>query len=170
MKKQEKIDLVSSMKEDLSKSSLAVVCHYQGLTVSDLSHLRNKARDAGVTVKVSKNRLAKIALANSPFEGLTDFLTGQTIMLHSEDEVASAKISADFAKEHENLVILGGVLNGQKMDKNGIKQLATLPSLDELRAKLLSVINAPATKIACVIKAPSESFARVISAYSKKAS
>lgn len=168
MKKQEKVELVSGLKEDLSKSSLAVACLYTGLTVSDLSSLRNKARKGGAKVRVAKNRLAKIALANSPFEGLSDYLSGQTILLHSEDEVVSAKIAADFAKDNELLVILGGVLNGQKMDAKGIKQLATLPSLDELRAKLLSVINAPATKMACVIKAPSESFARVISAYSKK--
>lgn len=168
MKRQEKVQVAKQLSEDLSKASLAVVALYQGLTVADVSELRNTARDSGVKVKVSKNRLAKIALADSPFEGLTEFLKGQTILLHSEDEIAASKVSAEFAKKNENLVILGGVLNGQKMDVAGVKQLATLPSLDELRAKLLSVINAPATQLACVVKAPAGSVARVISAYSQK--
>ena len=168
MNRQEKKDLVASLNETFSQSAMLVVTHYQGLTVAKMSELRGQMREAGAEFKVVKNRLAKLALAGTPYEGLTDMFTGPVGIAFSDDAVAPAKVVVNFAKTNEKLVILGGGLGEQVLDQAGVKAMAELPSLDELRAKLVGMISTPATRIAGVLQAPGGQVARVISAYSSK--
>lgn len=159
---------IESLNGALKKSKTLVVAHYHGLTVSDVTSLRRSARAAGVKVQVTKNTLARIALRNTQFENAIEYLTGPTALFYSEDAVAAAKISVEFAKTNEKLVILGGSLDMQKLAANDVKDLAAMPSLDELRGKLVGLLQAPATKIACVLQAPAAQLARVFNAYATK--
>ena len=149
-------------------SGSVVVAHYTGLTVAQLSDLRSKMRDAGGTVKVAKNRLAKIALQGTDSEGIADLFTGQTLVAYSNDPIAAPKIAIEFAKGNEKLVILGGSMGATTLDPDGVKALAALPSLDELRAKLVGMIQTPASRIAQVVNAPAAQLARVFGAYARK--
>nr|WP_210280614.1 50S ribosomal protein L10 [Phyllobacterium endophyticum] len=149
-------------------SGSVVVAHYTGLTVAQLSDLRSKMRDAGGTVKVAKNRLAKIALQGTDSEGIADLFTGQTLVAYSNDPIAAPKIAIEFAKGNEKLVILGGSMGATTLDPDGVKALAALPSLDELRAKLVGMIQTPATRIAQIVNAPAGQLARVFGAYARK--
>jgi large subunit ribosomal protein L10 len=133
-----------------------------------MNDLRTKMRQAGGTVKVAKNRLAKIALQGTESEGIVPLLKGPTLIAYSGDPVAAPKVAADFAKAHEKFVILGGAMGKTALDANGVKALASLPSLDELRAKIVGMIMTPATRIAQVVNAPAGSLARVIGAYARK--
>jgi large subunit ribosomal protein L10 len=130
-----------------------------------MSAFRRQARQAGASVKVTKNRIAKIALEGTDVASISDLLKGPTLLAYSGDPVAAPKVATDFAKGHEKLVILGGAMGRTALDSNGVKALATLPSLDELRAKLVGLIQAPATKIAQVVNAPAAKLARVFAAY-----
>jgi large subunit ribosomal protein L10 len=125
-------------------------------------------RTAGGTVKVAKNRLAKIALQGTESESIIDLFKGQTLIAYSADPVAAPKVASDFAKGNDKLIILGGAMGKTQLNAEGVKALATLPSLDELRAKLVGMIATPATRIAQVINAPAASVARVIGAYARK--
>ncbi len=145
-----------------------VVTHYSGMTVSEMTDLRGRMRQAGASYKVSKNRLTRLALADTNFKGIADMFTGPTGIAFSADPVAAAKVAVNYAKTNEKLVIIGGAYNGQVLDINGIKTLAELPSLDELRASLLSMLQTPATRIACIMQAPAGQVARVIGAYGAK--
>jgi len=133
-----------------------------------MNDFRSKMRAAGGTVRVAKNRLAKIALQGTESEGMTDLFKGQTLIAFSEDPVTAPKVVMDFAKTNDKLVVLGGAMGATTLNAEGVKSLATLPSLDELRAKLLGLINAPATRVATVVAAPASQLARVFSAYAKK--
>jgi len=144
------------------------VAHYAGLNVADMTALRARMREAGASVRVAKNRLAKLALKGTDAETIADLLQGPTMIAFSNDPVAAPKVAADFAKTHQNLVILGGAMGSTSLDPDGVKALAALPSLDELRAKLVGMISTPATRIAQVLSAPGGQVARVISAYSEK--
>lgn len=168
MEKAEKRELVSTMNEVFTKTNVVVVAHYAGLTVAELTSLRGKARDAGVSVKVAKNRLVKLALQGTDSAHIADLFTGPTLVAYSNDPVAAPKVTSDFAKTNDKLVILGGAMGKTNLDPNGVKALATLPSLDELRGKLLGLLQAPATKIATVVSAPAAQLARVFGAYAKK--
>lgn len=164
----EKSELIASLKKSLSAVDLVVVTRQSGLTVAEVSDLRNQVRNAGASYKVSKNRLTRLALEGTAFSDIGPMLTGPTAIASSKDPVAAAKAVATFAKTNEKLTIVGGSLNGQTLDAAGVQQLASLPSLDELRAKLLALLQTPATRIAGVVQAPAGQLARVFGAYGSK--
>lgn len=168
MERAEKREFVTQLNSVFKDSGSVVVAHYTGLTVAELSDLRSKMRGAGGTVKVAKNRLAKIALEGTEAEGISDLFVGQTLIAYAEDPVTAPKIASDFAKANKKLVLLGGALGSTVLDKDGVQALAELPSLDELRAKLVGMIQTPATRIASVVSAPASQLARVLSAYAEK--
>jgi large subunit ribosomal protein L10 len=149
-------------------SNVVVVAHYSGLTVAQMQTLRQQMKQAGASVKVAKNRLAKIALKDTDAAVIEPLLKGPTVLAYSGDPVAAPKVAVDFAKTNEQLVILGGAMGKTALDPNGVKALAALPSLDELRAKLIGLIQAPATKIAQLSTAPAAKLARVVQAYASK--
>jgi large subunit ribosomal protein L10 len=161
----EKEELVAEMREMFANSSTVVVSHYSGLTVAQLEELRGKMREAGAGFKVTKNRLTRLALADSKFEGLSDLMTGPTAIAYSEDPVAAAKATMEFAKKNEKLIVLGGSMDENLLDQDGVKALASMPSLDELRGKLVGLLQAPAQKLAAVTQAPAGQLARVFGAY-----
>jgi large subunit ribosomal protein L10 len=163
--KSEKEDVVSSLRQSLEEASIVVVTRQSGLTVAEVSDLRSKMREGGAHYKVVKNTLSKIAVTNTPNACITDFLTGPTAIAFSTDPVAAAKIVDTFANSNKKLEIIGGSLDGKLLDTNAVKALASLPSLNELRGKLVGLISAPATKVAQVLQAPAGQLARVFSAY-----
>ena len=164
MDRAQKQELVTKMNEVFSNTGVIVIAHYAGLSVAQMTELRSKMRDAGGQVKVAKNRLAKRALEGTEIEGITDLLTGPTCLAYSDDPVAAPKIAVNFAKDNENLVILGGAMGATMLDPSAVKSLASLPSLDELRGTLIGLIQAPASKIARVLSAPGGQLARVVAA------
>ena len=161
----EKREFVAELSAVFAETSMVVVTRNAGLTVADVTDLRRKMRAAGVSFKVAKNRLALLALNGTRFDGLAPMLTGPTAIAWSKDPVAVAKAAVDFAKTNDKLVLVGGALGNQVLDASGLKALAELPSLDSLRAKLLGLLNAPATKVAGVVQAPAAQLARVFAAY-----
>jgi large subunit ribosomal protein L10 len=163
-----KHELVAQLNESLLDSGVLVVTHYKGLTVAEATALRLNVRNAGAQFKVIKNTLARIALRGTPFESAEELFKGPTGIAFSKDPVAAAKVVADFAKTNEKLVIIGGALGQRALSSKEVEALAKMPSLDELRGKLIGLINAPATKVAGVLQAPAGQLARVFSAYSKK--
>lgn len=165
MERSKKEALVAELHDTFEKSNLVVVTHHKGLTVAEVSDLRQQMRAAGAGFKVTKNRLAKIALKGTKFEHLEDQFVGPTAVAYSEDAVAAAKVCAEFGKKNDKLEILSGGLNGQGLTKEQVDNLASLPSLDELRGKLIGLIQAPATKVAGVVQAPAGKLARVFAAY-----
>ena len=164
----EKQAFVDDLHGSLKSANAIVVAQYAGLTVKDLTELRGKLRKAGAQLKVSKNRLTKRALEGTPFSGLLPMLKGPTAIVFSDDVVAPAKVAVAFAKDHEKLVIIGGAMGERTLDAAGVKTLASMPSLNELRAKLAGLVQAPATKVARVLQAPAAQLARVLGAYAKK--
>lgn len=167
MDRAQKQELISSLKDVFSSTGVVVVAHYSGLSVAEMTNLRTKMREAGGSFKVAKNRLAKLALQGTQYEAIADLLTGPTAIGYSNDPVAAPKVLATFAKANDKLIILGGGMGATALDAAGVKTLAELPSLDELRAKLLAVIQTPATRIAGVVQAPAAQLARVFGAYAK---
>ncbi|RUM98803.1 50S ribosomal protein L10 [Pseudaminobacter arsenicus] len=168
MDRAEKREFVTGLNEVFSATGSVVVAHYAGLTVANMTDLRSKMRAAGGTVKVAKNRLAIIALQGTEAEGMKDLFKGQTLIAYADDPVAAPKVAADFAKGNDKLVILGGAMGATTLDADGVKALATMPSLDELRAKIVGMIQTPATRIAAVVNAPAGNLARVFGAYARK--
>lgn len=164
----EKKTLVATLNTVFKESGVVVVTHNLGLTVPQINDLRKKMAEAGGATKVAKNRLAKLALEGTDAAGITDLFTGPTMLSYSDDPVAAPKIISTFAKGNDKLVVLGGVLGSTVLDANGIKALADLPSLDELRARLVGMIQTPATRIAGITQAPAGQLARVIRAYADK--
>lgn len=166
MDRAKKEALVADLHETLSSASLVVLTHAQGLTVAEVSDLRAKMREAGASFKVTKNTLAKIALKDTQFEYLSDRFIGPTAVAASSDPIAAAKVAVDYAKEKkEKFVIIAGGLDMKEIDEAAVRNLATLPSLDELRGKLVGLLQAPATKVAGVLQAPAGQLARVFGAY-----
>jgi len=149
-------------------SNVVVVAHYSGLTVTQMQNLRQQMRQAGAQVKVAKNRLAKIALKDTNVASIESLLKGPTVLAYSGDPVAAPKVAVDFAKANEQFVILGGAMGKTALDPNGVKALASLPSLDELRGKIVGLLVAPATKLAQLANAPAAKVARVVQAYASK--
>ncbi len=145
-----------------------VVTHYKGMTVADMTKLRGRIRDAGATYKVAKNRLLKLALNGTVYENMAGNFVGPTAIAYANDPVAITKVLVDFAKENENLKLIAAAMGSTVLDANGIQTLAKLPSLDELRAKLVGLLQAPATKLAGVLQAPAGQLARVTQAYASK--
>ena len=168
MKRSEKNNFVENLKKELSDSVSVIVAHYDGMSVLETDNLRKEMRANGAKFKVTKNRLTKLALQDTQFKSIADLFTGPTAIAYSDDPVAPAKVAVNFEKKIENFKIIGGGYDGEKMDSNKINFLATLPSMDELRAKILGLISAPAQKIATVVKEPAEQMARIMSAQSKK--
>jgi large subunit ribosomal protein L10 len=163
-----KAELVGELSAAFKATNTVVVAHYSGLTVTQMQTLRRQMKQAGASVKVAKNRLAKIALAGTDVATIAPLLTGPTVIAFSGDPVAAPKVAVDFAKAHGQFVILGGSMGKTALNPDGVKALASLPSLDELRAKIVGLIQAPATKIARVISAPASQLARVVQAYANK--
>ena len=168
MDRSQKADLVAELKSVFSETSVVVVTRNHGLTVAQSTDLRLKMRDAGAQYKVAKNRLALIAIKDTRYQPIGDLFTGPTALATSIDPVAAAKVAVDFAKTNDKLEIVGGAMGDTVLDVNGIKALAALPSLDELRAKLVGLIQAPATKIARTISEPGAQLARIFAAYGAK--
>ena len=168
MDRSQKADVVEELKRVFSETSVVVVTRNLGLTVAQSTDLRLKMRDAGAQFKVTKNRLALIALEGSRYKPIGDLLTGPTALATSTDPVAAAKIAVDFAKTNDRFEIVGGAMGDTLLDVNGIKALAALPSLDELRAKIVGLVQAPATKIARTVSEPGAQLARIFSAYAAK--
>jgi large subunit ribosomal protein L10 len=168
VKRSDKNDFVQKLKNELENSSSIIVAHYDGLSVLETDSLRKEMRDNGAKFKVTKNRLTKIALADTPFASITDLFVGPTAIAYSSDPVAPAKVSVNFEKKLENFKIIGGSYDGEKIDKDKINFLASLPSLDQIRGKLLGLLNAPAQKIASVVQAPGGQLARLVSARSEQ--
>ena len=169
MDRSQKADAVAQLNAVFNEVGVVVVTRNLGMTVAQSTDLRGKMRDAGATYKVAKNRLAKLALKDTDYVGLDDMLTGPVGLAWSKDPVAAAKAAVEFAKTNDKLEIVGGAMGSVVLDEAGIKALASMPSLDELRAKLIGLVNAPATKIAQVVTAPAAKVARVFAAYADKA-
>ena len=168
MDRAEKREFVASMNEVFSNAGAVVVAHYSGITVSQMSQFRSQMKEAGGTVKVAKNRLAKLALEGTDAAHIKELFEGQTLVCYSDDPVAAPKAAIEFAKTNEKLVILGGAMGVTNLDPAGVKALASLPSLDELRGKIVGLVQAPAGKIAQVVNAPAGQLARVFGAYAAK--
>lgn len=163
-----KTELVTELNRTFAEVGVVVVTRNLGMTVAQSTKLRNAMRDAGATYKVSKNKLAKIALDGTDYTPLGDMLTGPVGLASSIDPVAAAKVAVEFAKTNDKFEIVGGAMGATVLDVDGVKALATMPSLDELRAKIVGLLVAPATKLATIAQAPAAQLARVLSAYAEK--
>ncbi len=168
MERAEKREFVTSFNEVLGGTGVVVVAHYAGLSVAQMTELRSKVREAGGSVKVAKNRLVKLALQGTEMEHIADLFQGPTVIAYSTDPVAAPKAVMDFVKTNDKLVVLGGALGSTNLDAEGVKSLASMPSLDELRAKIIAMVQTPASRIAQVVNAPAGQLARVFGAYAKK--
>lgn len=168
MDRAQKKALIETMNAEFKDSAVTVVVHYQGLTVAEITKLRRSANENGVKFRVTKNTLTKLALKGTELESISSLLKGPTAVAYGVDPVAAAKVMAQFAKENDKLVLVGGAMGTTALDASGVKQLATLPSLDELRGKLVGLLLAPATKVAGVIQAAPGQLARVVNAYATK--
>lgn len=169
MERTQKTEWVADMHGNFLNAGILLVVQYKGLTVAEMTDLRGRVRAAGAGFKVTKNRLTKIALKETKYyDSLAGLFVGPTAVAYAEDPVAAAKVLADFAKDKEKLVLVGGAFGETVLDASGIQELAKLPSLDELRAKIVGLLQAPATKIAGVLQAPAGQVARVMGAYAAK--
>lgn len=169
MDRAQKQQLADSLHQDFADTVCVVVTHQSGMTVAEVTQLRRQMIGAGARYRVTKNRLAKRALEGTAFTGLEPFFTGPTAIAYSRDPVAAAKAVVEYANRNTKLTIVGGSLYGQVLDEAGVKALATLPSLDELRGKIIGLLNAPATKIAGLLQAPGGQLARLLAAHADKA-
>ena len=168
MDRSQKTDAVAQLNNVFNEAGVVVVTRNLGLTVAESTDLRAKMREAGATYQVAKNRLAKIALKDTDYAGIEEYLSGPTALAYSEDPVAAAKAVVEFAKTNDRIEVVGGSMGSQVLDEAGVRSLASMPSLDELRGKLVGLVNAPATKIAQVVNAPANKLARVFGAYAAK--
>ncbi len=164
MNRSQKAELIETLQSTFNEASTVVVAHQVGMTVVESSDLRGKMREAGAGFKVTKNRIAKLALKGTRFEALESMFTGPTAIGTSNDPVAAAKILVEYAKSNDKVAVIGGSMDGKILDKAGVEALARLPSLDELRGRLVGLIQAPAAKVARVTQAPANKVARVIKA------
>jgi large subunit ribosomal protein L10 len=164
----EKKQCVESLTGIFNSASVVVVAHYSGLNVAQMQALRKQMRASGASVLVAKNRLVRIAAQGTPAAAISELMRGPTLLAYSDDPVAAPKAAVAFAKDNDKLVILGGAMGAATLSGEAIRSLATLPSLDELRAKLIGLIKAPATKLAQITAAPAAKLARVIAAYAEK--
>ncbi len=168
MDRSQKADSIAFLSEVFNEAGAVVIIRNLGMTVAQSTALRTKIREAGATYKVAKNSLAKLAVAGTSYEGVGEFFTGPTGIAASVDPVAAAKAVIEFAKTTDKIEIVGGAMGTQVLNADGVKALASMPSLDELRAKLIGLIQAPATKLAQLATAPAAKLARVFSAYAEK--
>ena len=168
MSREKKRDYISNMKDAFDKSEAVIVAHYQGLTVSQLDELRSKMRDNDIQFKVTKNRITKLALEKTRCKDLKNLFTGPTAVALSQDAITSAKILTKFSKENQNLKILGGIMGNEILDLAGVQNVATLPTLDEARAKIVGILKSPAQKLASILLAPGAKIAILALEKSKK--
>lgn len=168
MDRAQKQQLAESLHQDLAETVCLVVTHQTGLSVAEVTQLRRQMRSAGARYRVTKNRLARRALEGTPFAGLAPLFSGPTAIAFSHDPVAAAKAAVEYANRNAKLTVIGGGLSGQVLDEAGIKALATLPSLDELRGRIVGLINAPATKLAVLLQTPGGQLARVLNAHAEQ--
>ena len=168
MERAEKREVVSALHDVFAKTGVVVVAHYAGLSVAQMTKLRSDMRDAGGRVKVAKNKLVKLALDGTDAKGISDLMTGPTCLAYSDDPVSAPKVAVKFAKGNEKFVILGGAMGATVLDAQAVNSLAELPSLDELRGKLIGLIQAPASKIARAVNEPGAQLARIFAAYGAK--
>ncbi len=168
VKRSDKKDFVHNLKEDLNNSSSVIVAHYAGLSVKEIDDLRKAMRDNGAKFKVTKNRLTKLALVDTQYESITDLFNGPTAIAYSNDSIAPSRVAVDFEKKLKNFKIIGGSFEGERIDQNKINFLATLPSLDGIRGKLLGLISSPAQKIALVLQVPCSQLARLMTSRSEE--
>lgn len=168
MDRSQKTEAVAELNRTFKEVGVVVVTQNLGMTVAQSTQLRNRMREAGATYKVSKNKLARIALEGTDYTSLSDMLTGPVALATSTDPVAAAKVATEFAKTNDKFVVVGGAMGTTLLDPAGVQALASLPSLDELRAKIVGLIVAPATKLATITQAPAAQLARVLSAYAEK--
>ena len=168
MDRAQKSELVEELSNTFAATGVVVVTLNKGMTVKQSTDLRNKMREAGASYQVAKNRLAKIAIQGTPYASIGTMLTGPTGLAYSNDPVAAAKVAVDFAKTTDKFEIVGGAMGDTVLDVNGIKALAALPSLDELRATIVGLIQAPASKIARTVNEPGAQLARIFGAYAAK--
>lgn len=164
MERAEKREVVASLNQVFQDTGSIVVAHYSGLSVADMTALRAQMREAGARVRVAKNRLAKLALEGTDAAHIADLFQGPTVIAYSDDPVTAPKVAVDFAKTNDKLVVLGGAMGTTNLKADDVKALASLPSIDELRARLIGMITTPATRIAQVVSAPAGQVARVLSA------
>ena len=169
MDRAQKEKVVDELGQIFESSGVVVVSHYAGLTVAEMQDLRARMRDAGGSVRVAKNRLAKIALEGKPCAGIADLLTGMTVLSFSEDPVAAAKVAQDYAKENDKFEILGGAMGETVLDPAGVKAVAAMPSREELIASIVGCIAAPASNIAGAIGAPASNIASILSTIEERA-
>ena len=169
MDRSQKAESVASLNATFNEVGVVVITRNLGMSVAQSTLLRTKMRDAGAQFKVSKNSLAKLAIANTDYAGIGELLTGPVALATSVDPVAAAKVVIDFAKTNDKLEVVGGAMGAQVLNAEGIKALASLPSLDQLRATLIGLVQAPATKIAQLVNAPAAKLARVFGAYAATA-
>lgn len=168
MDRAEKSELLTHLNGVFNSANVVVVAHYSGLTVTEMTELRSRMAKVGAEFKVTKNRIAKLALDGTKVNKIADLFSGPTAIAYSQDPVAAPKVAVEFAKANQKLVILGGAMGETVLDVNAVKMLAELPSLDELRARLLGMLQTPATRIASVVAAPAAQIARVLNAYATK--
>ena len=168
MNKKQKQNYITEMTSEFEKSEAVIVAHYQGLTVNKLDELRAKMREHGIIFKITKNRITKLALEKTRCKDLLNLFTGPTAVALSQDAIASAKILTNFSKENKNLKILGGIMGNDILDVAGVKNVATLPTLDEARAKIVGILRSPAQKIASILLAPASKIAILALEKSKK--
>ncbi len=169
MDRAQKEKVVEELGQIFESSGVVVVSHYEGLTVAEMQDLRAQMREAGGSVRVAKNRLAKIALDGKPCAGIADLMTGMTVMSYSEDPVAAAKVSEDFAKGNDKFIILGGAMGDTILDRAGVKTVSAMPSREELIASIAGCIGAPASNIAGAIGAPASNIASILSTIEERA-
>jgi large subunit ribosomal protein L10 len=160
----QKRQLVTTLNEEWKGTGVIVVAHYKGMTVAQMTDFRKRMKEAGGAVKVAKNKLAKLALKDTEVATVSDLLSGQTCIAYSDDPISAARVSVKYAKENDKLIILGGAMGATRLDSTGVKALADLPSLDELRGKLIGLLQAPAAKIARILNEPGGMLARVLAA------
>jgi large subunit ribosomal protein L10 len=168
LERAEKREVVTALHDVFAQTGVVVVAHYAGLTVAQMTRLRSDMRSAGGQVKVAKNRLVKLALEGTDAKGIADLLKGPTCLAYSADPIAAPKVAVKFAKANDKFVILGGAMGATVLDAKGVNSLADLPSLDELRGKLIGLLQAPASKIARTLNEPGVQLARVFGAYGNK--
>ena len=168
MDRSQKTDAVAQLNAVFNEAGVVVITRNLGLSVAQSTELRTKMREAGASYKVAKNRLAKLALKDTDYTSIEEYLTGPTALAYSADPVAAAKAVVEFAKTNDKLEIVGGSMGSVALDANGVKALASMPSLDELRGKIVGLVNAPATKVVQLVNAPASKLARVFGAYAAK--
>ena len=168
MNRTEKQDIVTDLNATFANAASVIVTNYRGIDVSEMDELRGVMRESGARFRVTKNRLAKRAIEGTPYSGLSDMFTGPTAIAYSDDPVAAAKATVAYAKKNDKLIVVGGAMGDNLLDEAGVKTIAALPSLDEIRAKLIALLNTPATQIAAVLQAPAGQLARVLAAQGSK--